>query len=622
MGISGALRARPFYTGGSGSTPLVPDVYPVSLDGRPYMIDTARGDEWRHETVPLLRPQSDGSDQPGEASLNPDGLWRRSWSSFHKGAGQTYGDREGSLPTRFRASRGVNVWERDQLTLLPGVDQKRTSSATNLKLVPAGDRLFLIDGAACVYTTDITAGAPTWADTSGEPGGTILDIASDGESVWITDGANVYDADASVTPPDFTTAWSTQDVDVLGFVKGRLVGWHDGVMYSFGATGTATAVTMTAVRLPTNWTCVGFAGGPTNSVIYVAGWVGDKSLVLRVGIREDGTGLDAAIVAAELPDGEIVRSIGSYLGFVLLGTDDGVRFATPDQSGNLTVGALLETTGAVRCFEGQGPYVWFGWEDYADDLTGADWHGLGRLSLEEFSSADRLAPAYATDLMTEDNGAVSSVVTFQGRRVWCVEGTDLGVYAEEATLCAEGSITFSDTDFGFTGEKIGMYVDTVATVPASDVSLGVTVFVDGDTNPTQTVTGSSVDGINVWGLGGVRGSALRLAVLLTRGATYGPTVLSAALRAVAATDGTRKIRLPLLLNSHVDPDGGIWWMDVTEEREVIEGWWDTRQPLTLKEIDSTFTVSVDDFQWFPRLREADGGGWGADGTMLVVCKEL
>ena len=250
MGITAPLRARPFYSGGSGVTPLVPSVFPVAIDGRPYMIDTVMANEWRHETVPLLRPQSDDSSAPGEASLNPEGLWRRSWTSWHKGAGQIHRDREDSSPFRFQESRGVDVWERYEMSLLPAVDQKRTTSNTNLKMVVAGNRLFLTDGASVVYTEDITTGTPTWTDCTNEPGGTILDIASDGEYVWITDGSNSFWADASAAPPAFNLAgWTgTQDADVLGFVKGRLMSGHNGdaTLHTYSAAGVATAVTISA----------------------------------------------------------------------------------------------------------------------------------------------------------------------------------------------------------------------------------------------------------------------------------------------------------------------------------------------------------------------------------------
>lgn len=628
MGMTGALRARPFYTGSYGSSSLVPSVYPVAIAGTPYMIDTVRKDDWRHETVPLLRQQSDDSAAPGEASLNPEGLWRRTWSTWHKGAGQLHRDRPESLSARFQESRGVDVWERYELSLLPAIDQKRTSSNTNLKLVPCNDRLFLSDGAAVVYTTDVTAGSPTWSDTSNEPGGTIVDIASDGRYVWITDGSNIYRATGSASPPDFAGAWSAQDADVLAFVKGRLVSAHDNTLHTYDAAGTATAITI-AGTLPSTFAFVGFTAGPTNSVIYAAGSAGDKSLIFRIGIREDGTGLDAAIVAAELPDGEIVRGIGSYLGFVLIGTDEGVRFAIPNQStGDLEIGALLETGSPCRCFEGQLQFVWFGWDGFTEStagtlLTGATWHGLGRLSLEEFTAVEAAAPAYATDMMTTNTvGAVSSVVTFQGIRVWTLEGTDLGVYAQESTPGTSGYLLTGLTDYGFTGDKTAVELDIAYVNPTSGrIASEIEVDDTGEASTAALITAES-EGVSTFDIGPLRGSRFNTIVAMTASGSTSPTITSFTLKSTPGVESSTYIQVPILLSDYIDPDGGVYYVDVETERNTIIGLWETRTPITYTELDRSHRVTVEDYVWAPRLVTDPMGGFSVQGTMVVKMKEI
>lgn len=633
-GITAPLRADPFFIGfstasggvdtgggvvGASSDLPVPYKFPVALGGRPYMVDTVMKTEWQHETVPLLREQSDSGDVPGAQSLNPEGPWRRTMSSWHKGAGQSHFDRSDSNPFRFSESVGVDVWTKYELSLLNAIDQKRTSSATNLKVLPVGSRLFCVDGASVVYTTDITADAPTWTDCTNEPGGTITDIASDGKYVWITDGSNSYWALATASPPAFNLAgWTgTQDADIMEFVKGRLVSANDNTLATYDAAGVATAVTI-AGNLPDTFAFVGFAGGPTTSVIYAAGYAADKSIIFRIAVKEDGSGLDVAVPAGELPDGEIVSSIYSYLGFVLIGTNNGVRFATPDSSGNLTIGALLETGATVRCFEGQGAQVWFGWEDYLDPDNVAH-HGLGRLSLEEFSSSEALAPAYATDLMGTSNGDVSSVCTFQGRRVFTVEGSSLGVYGEESTLEATGKIWFSTTDYGFVGDKISAYFDATIDMPTdASVDLGL-VVADGTDYNGGTIND---DGSSTLSLDGVRSSEFTIDLTLNRSASLGPVVSSTTLRSIPGITSTRKFHVPLLLNEHLDPDGGVYYMDVSEERAQIASWWSTRSILAYKELEDTYTVTVDDYRWFPRLRGDSVEGFAADGTMLLILKEV
>jgi hypothetical protein len=628
VGISAPLRAGPFYTGSgigvSGATSVsVPYTYPVALDGVGYMIDTVLAQEWKHQTVPLLRAQSDDTREPSGASLNPDGLWRRPRASWHKGAGQTHSDRIDSNEFRFAESRGMDIWTRYLLTLLPAVDQKHTTSATNLKLVVANDRLFLVDGAAVTYTTDITVGAPTWTACTGEPGGTILDMATDGQTVWITDGTDIFDAVSTAAPPDFAVAWSASDADVLGFCKGRLVSGDNstGTLATYNAAGVATAIPVSGV-LPTTWTWVGFAGGTGNSVIYVAGFAGDKSTIYRIGIREDGTGLDPAIPCGELPDGEIVRSIGTYLGFVLIGTDNGVRFATPGQSGDLTVGALLLTNTPCRCFEGQGPHVWFGWDAFTDSVASLGYTGLGRLSLEEFSSAERLAPAYATDLMDAATGQTSSVVTFQDVRVWTNEGTGRGVFAQEVTPVGSGYLTEGITDFGFSGNKTVVDFEYTYIIPTGG-QIGFDL--EADESGTWLTIGDLTDvgkGTSRFSTGNVLASRFDLLVTLTAGGATAPSLTSYTLKSTPAVEGTNKIQVPLLLNERVDPDGGLIDRSVRDDRNQLVGLWESRQPITYQELSRVHTVVVEDLTWIPRLRADDVTGFEVDGTMIVSMKEL
>ena len=103
-----------------------------------------------------------------------------------------------------------------------------------------------------------------------------------------------------------------------------------------------------------------------------------------------------------------------YAGFVLIGSSKGVRFAVPGGNANLTIGALIETDEAVRCFEGQGPHVWFGWSNFETTHYGLG--GSPRSLLQR-----RARPAYAADIMNPGPGVITSVVTFQDRRVFTAD---------------------------------------------------------------------------------------------------------------------------------------------------------------------------------------------------------
>jgi hypothetical protein len=100
--------APTFYTG-SGATTLVPNVFPVAINGRPYLVDLKAG-SFQRQYDARVRDSVDQSAEPGESAINPQGLWRRSQSSWHYGAGQTYSDTADAEAFRFNTSKGVDVW--------------------------------------------------------------------------------------------------------------------------------------------------------------------------------------------------------------------------------------------------------------------------------------------------------------------------------------------------------------------------------------------------------------------------------------------------------------------------------------------------------------------------------
>ena len=116
---------------------LVPGALPFAIDGHPFLVDA----DWQRETVQVIRQQSDTSTEPGEQSLTPLGLWRRSQESWHHGAGQDFLDgKQGDAPVdphRYRSSKGIDPWTRGQISLLhPTLNVWRTTN-TNLHLAVA-----------------------------------------------------------------------------------------------------------------------------------------------------------------------------------------------------------------------------------------------------------------------------------------------------------------------------------------------------------------------------------------------------------------------------------------------------------------------------------------------------
>lgn len=130
----------------------VPGRVPIGIDGHGYMAEATI----ERTTVPVLRQQADTSTEPGEASLNPQGLWRRSQESWHHGAGQEFLDgRQGDTPTdphRFRSSKGIDVWSPGEISLLHSTVNVWSTANTNLALAVAQT----VGGIFALYVADGT----------------------------------------------------------------------------------------------------------------------------------------------------------------------------------------------------------------------------------------------------------------------------------------------------------------------------------------------------------------------------------------------------------------------------------------------------------------------------------
>jgi hypothetical protein len=576
------------------------------------MIDD-QGDTWVHQGIESLRTQADQAPTPSERSLNPQGLWRRAQDSWHHGAGQTFRDREGADQYRYRSSKGIDPWTFYEISLLPDTDQKLTSANTNLFLAVAGSRIYVADGTALKYTTDITPGTPTWTTVTGTSGAAITGLASDGFTVYIADGASIYTTDSGASS---ASSYNTLNSEVIGFVKGRIMVATDNIVYNV-TSGSAPAALWTHPN--TAFVFVGFAEG--QNALYMAGWAGDKSLIYKTSIEADGTALDIPTVAGRLPDGEVIHGIGGYLGFILLGTDRGVRFCQPDGDGNLQIGPLIETGSAVRCFEGQHRYVWFGWDDYDSTST-----GLGRMDLTAFpETVDTGArvPAYASDLMATTTGAVLSAATFQDIRVFTVSG--VGVFAETTTRVASGTIESGLIGFGLPDPKIAISLDIRTEELVGSYSAAIDVDGGGySTTGTQTDTDSTVA---VFPVQRAVGERFELRLTLTRDVTLGPVITRWTLKATpGANDGANEYMVtPFLLHDTLRlPSGQEVHCDVKFERDAIKALRQSRQAVTYQENDQSFVVQVENFQWHPvGLRwDPEGMFRVPDGTLIVQMKRL
>ena len=604
--FSTAYRGGPSYFTGTGSTQVVPYIYPVAINGRPYMIDT-KSNAFGRQFDARVRDSVDQSAEPGESAINPQGLWRRSQSSWHYGAGQDYSDTADAEVYRFRSNKGVNVWDRGKLSLLKDTTQILSDAAATLKSIVAGTRLYVASAGNVTFYTSLTA-SPT--SCTAEPAGNVSSITSDGYNVWVGFAAHGIHVTNTSTGAFSSYISGTDTFTKIKYTKGRLMAAAGATIYNFISSGGPGAGLFTHGN--STWSWVGFAGGQNH--IYAAGYAGQTSLIYKTTIKTDGTSLDAPTVAAELPEGEIVTALDSYLGYVLIGTTTGFRFASSDTDGNLVVGPLIEV-GQVDAFASQGRFVWFSYKNLDSTST-----GLGRMDIGTQIATNQ--PAWAADLMVTGQGAVPSISLYGTRPVFTVTG--LGVYCEHATdLGASGTLDSGIYRWGVPDTKFipkwdlrteplnGTVVISVASDSGSFSNVG--------TQSTEASLESTFDGFE----SKVFEAEARLT--LTRSATdssKGPVLTRWLGRAYAAPLRSQIFSVPLLLHHKLNIRGFEYSMDVDLELNYLRDLVDNPRVITYQENADTYSVIVEDVRWQPVDSANNHNAWDWNGTCTIIMRSV
>lgn len=680
----------PAFFSGTSSTTLVPNVFPVGIDGRPYAIDQKSG-RFTRGYEPRVRDSQDISTAPGEAAINPGGLWRRGQDSWHLGAGQKYADAAASIDYRYYKSKGVNPWFKGELSLLNDVKLALSTSSTNLQVLEVGGYVYVADGQTLKFTQDpfefitatiinvtesggtityttsanhgFTAGAvvditgvdppqynlsgvtlasastdtftitnaatgayvsggdvvqrPVWTSVTGSPAAAINSLTTDGTQVYVAyvdEGVLMTAVGGASMADHYATKGGKYNYTALGFAKGFVVGTHaesgDQSIHVHlipvdADTGHGSPV---AEIRSDQITVTGITGG--QNAIYIATRGNDNGLVHRLGIKSDGTP-DVAVVALELPEGEYPTAIYGYLGFIVLGTNKGVRFCTPDNQGNLTAGSLIATTSDVKCFTAEDRFVWFGYTNYDGDS------GLGRLDLSNFSGPN--TPAYATDLMyTQSSDAVNGVCTFDSKRIFAVSG--IGVIVEDVnSLVDSGTIEVGTYRWGIPDRKFVAKVDTRSEPLdgsiTSFLSLDNGTYINVGTWNTSGETENTFDGSSDKTIQAsykfeLKPSTANVSPVMTRWMT----------RAYAAPFRSQVFSVPLFLHRKIRVGNKDYYIDTTQERRFFDDLIASPRIITLQIGYDAHTVIVEDVEEIPL--DSSGNIWDFEGTLVVTMRSV
>ncbi len=574
--------------------------YPVSIDGIGYVLDMM-AEPSRTAIKVVQSRQSVYAQVMSDSLLLPPEVWRRSRESWHQGDHQTNGDREDSLPYRFSSSRGVNVWNKWKLSLLHDTTSKVATTGSAPWVGVIAGQLCVVEGTNLRWYANAGAAAVSYVLTSA-----AVSVTQNGRAVFIAlAGGNVVTA---VPGADVTAFATLASVSLVAYVKDFLVAAAGNVLYDI-TTGTPTAIRTHPI---TQFTWVAATEGL--SCIYLLGGAGDSWVIHRLTVADTGASLNPPIVSAMLPDGETGYSLGSYMGYLFVGTSKGLRFGISQANGDVTLGPLITTTSPVRCFEGQDRYVWYGLTNVDGTST-----GLGRVDLTTFT--EPLAPASATDLMAPVQGDVTAVTTWLGKTVFAVAGQ--AVYIEADTLVASGWLVESDIAFGIPDQKIAHY-SRLRTEPMNgDVHLyfaydGSATLVDTArvTDVNATDSGNSyLDGVT---FGKV--SAKLVLDRSTTDATKGPVVTRWEIRCEPVTGKGSEWNLPVIIADELEVNGLRTMRDVDEDVSTLIGLVESGKVVSYREGSLAWQVHMVDYVFKPLMKSTVRNGF--QGTLTLLAREV
>ena len=411
----------------------MPFFYAIN-DARPYV----------RQTAPFSKDQSDIGAEPGEQSLT--GWWLRSQSSFHNGTGIKFYDPSAgeTVAHRFADSDNIDVWTKGQATLLKETANMSGVTTGVYKLISGvSDSTNVVVGYIPGSTTIKSFQANGTVVTTYAPTnlGNILDTAvvTDGTRLFAADNDHIYVGPINAASTGWTEYYVTGTRATLAWVKQRLVGAVTNSVYELtGATGSALALPTPIYTHPnTAWIWSSISEG--GSAIYAAGYAGGNSAIYKFVLSTAGVmpTLTSGIVAAQLPIGEIVYKIESYLGYLMIGTNKGMRVASiSDTTGDLSYGPLIfEDTNGVRDFAFRDKFVWA-----AGTVNSCA--GLYRIDLG--SEIESLRFAYAKDAYLSTAAGYATSVDFVGNTdqiAFTTSGSN-GIAIQSTTvLSSSGSIT-------------------------------------------------------------------------------------------------------------------------------------------------------------------------------------
>jgi hypothetical protein len=411
------------------------DSYDCAIAGIPFL--TAISDErlYQRATSPFRKQQFDSQRDPGEQSLST--WWLRSQSSFHAGEGilfydplaNPYSTTIASNAYRIKESYGVDIWTQGQVTLLHDTTQGHVTTqeiaanrrpSQHLRSIRYGttDGVLLHDG----YDIDrisVSGTVEHWVDNAAGQD-KVYSLCDDGKfAYWVTNDSStnkleinkkLLTAATTTAPTPIATASAIAVTNaVIDYVKQRLVFAVNNFVYEMPSSATNFNQAVLVYTHPST-SFVFSSITESGTAVYIAGYEGIKSSIFRFSL-DSTTGsmpvLTSAITAAEMPVGETINKIYEYLGYMMIGTNKGVRVAEIKADGSLTYGPLIvELEHGCYDFAARDRFVWC--------ASGVSTIEPGLIRIDLSNEIEPLRFAYANDLFydTQKHNITTAVAFF------------------------------------------------------------------------------------------------------------------------------------------------------------------------------------------------------------------
>jgi hypothetical protein len=449
---------------------------------------------------------------------------------------------------------------------------------------------------------------------------------------------------ASVSAP-YNGTWS-----VIGITPSSVSFYHNNADVAF-TTSSGTATLASNNTLPiyahpnTNWTWTGICEGP--NAIYIAGYAGSSSTVYRLSLDQTGQVplLTKALTAADMPQGELIYSIGAYVGkFMIFGTNKGIRVGQIDTSGFLssgyiTYGPLSVVTNGYDPASGTvlngGPvlsvvfndrYAYCTVSNYIDNGDGTFSSGLIKIDLSRDLSINQMA--HATHLRVASTSDAVSVAVYGRSNKLAIGVKNAGTYVQTTTKVASGYIQTGLIRFLTLEDKHFKLIKVLAQNPVISNIKVSTVLDTGTVTDLATIDPLFDLSLDIaTNLSTERSSlALRFTLYPTVDLTSSTIFNGYQLKALPAVHRTRMINLPL---ANFDFEGDRYNMTTGYEGraaermlaiETLEG---PGNVITLQDFTNNETVQgVIESLTFERTTSPDRRFKGFGGILYVTFRTL